>query len=70
MTPKFKTGDLVAIPFRHMGGEIVRVHPDNYNYDVRLTSFNPLTFTVDDHIEIFGEAELRPLPKQKGVIIL
>ena len=67
---KFKEKDIVLIPFRHVGGEVVRVHPDGMNYDVRITSFNPFTRQIDDHVEAFGEAELQPSPKEKGVIFL
>ena len=67
---KFKEGDIVLIPFRHVGGQVVATRPDRESYNVRLTSFNPFTNHVEDHIEVFDEEELVPSPKEKGVIIL
>lgn len=67
---KFNPKDIVIIPFRHKGGEIVRVRPDGISYDVRLTSLNPFIGKIEDHIEVFGEKELISAPKQKGVIII
>lgn len=67
---KFNPKDIVIIPSRHKGGEIIRVHPDGLSYDVRLTTLDPFTGKVEDHIEVFGEEELVPAPKRKGVIIV
>lgn len=67
---RYAPGDPVLIPFRHAGGEVVSVRPDGTSYNVRIVTFNPYTRAVDDHVEAFGEAELAPAPKGKGVIVL